>query len=521
MNTGTAHWQTFAACADSTHRHLFEVKNPASEARAVCKSCPVRVECLHDALISDAPGGMWGGMGRKERRALPTLPTGKAEAIAALRELIGPAVTAKPAAPAVPPRQPATTPHEEPRVKPVRKTKAAAPKPKPKAKPKATATPKAKAPVRPVSPREDVAEMLRAGATQRQITEKLDVSTTVIAATRKAYAIPYQKGPGFRYTPEQRAEKDRRVAEMLRAGASYSEITAETGVGAPTISTIRKREGLPTAKGRNGQPARSKAEAIAANVEPYGEGHARWTGPMTGRMPQLSAEGDRFNARHEVFAAHHGRRPVGYVRTSCAEDGCIAGAHLVDDTLRDTPSEEEPVTVQALQDLLTEIDHQGGPQAARDNRLNLSEPEPSMPATDNTSHPSHIAQGTANALPLTSLLKWGDAHPDPDVQDQAARARATVQGLRARYAADRELTAITTEAEQLEKKLAELRAREAELAPKKKSKRKPSSYVRDYDPRTVRAWAAEAGVDCPGVGQIPKRVLDAWRAANTTTSADA
>lgn len=510
-----AHWQTLARCGDKAHRHLFEAKYPTEEARAVCVGCPVRAECLHDALVSDATGGMWGGLLRKERRALPDLPAGKAEAIAALRELLGPAVTAEPAAPAVPSRPPATTPPEAPCVKPVQKPKPA--KPEPEARPKSPAKAEAKAAARSAPPREDVAEMLRAGGTQRQIIEQLGVSAAVIVATRKAYAIPYQKGPGFRYTPEQRAEKDRRVAELLREGASYSEITAETGVGAPTISRVRKQEGLPTAKGRNGQPARSKAEGIAANVEAYGDGHARWTGPMTGHMPQLCAEGDRFNARHEIFAAHHGQPPVGYVRTSCEEAGCIAGAHLIDDTARDTPA-EEPVTVQALQDLLTEIDHQGGPQAARDNRLNLSEPEPTMPSTDTTSHPSHIAKATADALPFTSLLKWGDAHPDPEVRAQAAQARVAVHGLRARHAADHELTALTDEAEQLEKKLAEIRARQAEIKPKKKGKRKPSSYVRDYEPRTVRAWAAEASVDCPGVGQIPKRVLEAWRAANTTAS---
>lgn len=114
-------------------------------------------------------------------------------------------------------------------------------------------------------------------------------------------------------------------------------------------------------------------------------------------------------------------------------------------------------------------------------------------------------------LPVGRLLAWGDQHPDKAVQDQAARARAALAGLRTRHTADQELTAITTEAEQLEKRLAELRAREAELAPAKPKKR-ASTYVRDYDMREVRAWADANGVECSRVGQIPKRVLDAWRA---------
>jgi uncharacterized protein YerC len=319
-----ARWRELAACADKTHRHLFAVKYPTEAAREVCKGCPVRAECLHDALVSNATGGLWGGMTRKERRALPTLPAGQAPAVAFLRELLGPAVTAKPAALAGAPRRTparATTPRKETRSR--SKTK-----------------PKAKRRTVSASPREDVAELLRAGATQRQIMAELNVPSMVVVVTRKTYGIPYHKGgSGFRYTPQQRAENERRILELLRAGVTYAKITAETGVKGPTITEIRKRAGLPAAKGRNGSRARSKAEVLAAYVEPYGDGHARWTGPRTGRTPQLCAEGGQFNARHVTFEAHHGRPRVGYVRTSCNESDCIAGAHLTDDTMRRLPIE--------------------------------------------------------------------------------------------------------------------------------------------------------------------------------------
>ncbi|MFJ8110455.1 hypothetical protein [Streptomyces sp. NPDC096132] len=174
------------------------------------------------------------------------------------------------------------------------------------------------------------------------------------------------------------------------------------------------------------------------------------------------------------------------------------------------------MTIAALRRLLDEIDEQGGPEAARQNRLHLpdntqegtspmAQPIPQLPPAD---HKPALAP--TEAIPVGHLLKWGDEHPDADVRDQAARARIALTGLRRRHVADQELAAVTAEAEQLEKRLAELRAREAELAPTK-PKRKPPA--RDYDTRTVRAWAAEQGVECPRVGQIPKRVLDAWRAS--------
>ncbi|MFE9906444.1 Lsr2 family DNA-binding protein [Streptomyces achromogenes] len=179
------------------------------------------------------------------------------------------------------------------------------------------------------------------------------------------------------------------------------------------------------------------------------------------------------------------------------------------------------MTIAALLRLLDEIDRQGGPDAARKNTLRLTDDEgaiepmtaihtePQLPPLVTVRPPD--ADADPERLPVGQLLAWGDQHDDPEIQDQAARARIALAGLRQRYAADQELTAIATEAEQLEKRLAELRAREQELAPAKPKKR---TAARDYDTREVRAWATATGVDCPRVGQIPKRVLDAWRAAH-------
>lgn len=343
-----------------------------------------------------------------------------------------------------------------------------------------------------------------------------------VAVVEPAMPLPKPKRGG-RYTPVERAAYERRTRELLLAGKSFSEIREQVGISAPTITRIRDEAGIKPSRKTGGHPARTVADVLALHVEPYGEGHARWTGPMTGRMPQLQAGGTRGNARRAVFEQHHGRPPVGRIRSNCGVTECIAGAHLTDNTLRAAQQMEAPVTVQALKNLLDEIDEQGGPQAARDNRLRLTDPTPEEPDTmpDTTSHPSHIAQAAANGLPFPSLLEWADKHADSSVQEQAARARADVQGLRARYAADQELTLIGDEAAQLEKRLAELRAREAELAPTKKTKRKTGTYVRDYDPRTVRAWAADNGIECPRVGQIPKRVLEAWRASHAASGGEA
>ncbi|MEU1275288.1 hypothetical protein [Streptomyces sp. NPDC005799] len=241
----------------------------------------------------------------------------------------------------------------------------------------------------------------------------------------------------------------------------------------PTITAIRRKAGLPPSDNHGGPPARSRTQALAESVESYGEGHARWTGPMAGRMPQLYAEGSRFNARAVAFEQHHGRPPAGRIRSNCGVTTCMTGAHLTDRTLRHAQPEEEPDTVPT-------------PPAAT--------PAPSTP-------------------PVDDLLAWGDNHSDPEIRAQAARVRGALTGLRQRYAADQELSAISTEAADLEKRLAELRAREAELAPKKQKK-----VTLGYSSPEVRAWAKANNVDCPATGRVPNSVVTAWRAATSSTS---
>lgn len=46
-------------------------QNPAvTEAKAICRSCPVRVQCLHYALRNNEHIGIWGGRSERERRRL-------------------------------------------------------------------------------------------------------------------------------------------------------------------------------------------------------------------------------------------------------------------------------------------------------------------------------------------------------------------------------------------------------------------------------------------------------------------
>jgi WhiB family redox-sensing transcriptional regulator len=69
-------WRDQAACRSSDADLFFPAGNTgvaASQieaAKAVCRSCPVRVACLQFALESNQEAGIWGGTDEEERRKL-------------------------------------------------------------------------------------------------------------------------------------------------------------------------------------------------------------------------------------------------------------------------------------------------------------------------------------------------------------------------------------------------------------------------------------------------------------------
>jgi len=66
----THDWTTQAACRDEAPDALFVQGAAQNRAKVVCQGCPVRTECLADALDTRTEFGVWGGMTERERRAL-------------------------------------------------------------------------------------------------------------------------------------------------------------------------------------------------------------------------------------------------------------------------------------------------------------------------------------------------------------------------------------------------------------------------------------------------------------------
>jgi WhiB family redox-sensing transcriptional regulator len=62
-------WQERALCAQTDPEAFFPEKGGSTrEAKRVCLSCEVRVQCLDYALAHDERFGIWGGLSERERR---------------------------------------------------------------------------------------------------------------------------------------------------------------------------------------------------------------------------------------------------------------------------------------------------------------------------------------------------------------------------------------------------------------------------------------------------------------------
>ncbi len=63
-------WASSATCNQARPDELFVRGAAQNRAKQMCAGCPVRTECLAEALDNEIEWGVWGGMTERERRAL-------------------------------------------------------------------------------------------------------------------------------------------------------------------------------------------------------------------------------------------------------------------------------------------------------------------------------------------------------------------------------------------------------------------------------------------------------------------
>ena len=70
METWDDNWARKAQCKAAGLDTMFVRGAEQNRAKNVCAGCPVKMECLAEALDSKLEWGVWGGMTERERRAV-------------------------------------------------------------------------------------------------------------------------------------------------------------------------------------------------------------------------------------------------------------------------------------------------------------------------------------------------------------------------------------------------------------------------------------------------------------------
>ncbi len=63
-------WTSRAVCANQDPDLLFVTGAAQRDAAKMCHGCPVKLECLADALDNGVEFGVWGGLTERQRRAI-------------------------------------------------------------------------------------------------------------------------------------------------------------------------------------------------------------------------------------------------------------------------------------------------------------------------------------------------------------------------------------------------------------------------------------------------------------------
>lgn len=100
---------------------------------------------------------------------------------------------------------------------------------------------------------DEIAAMLRAGATHQHIGNTLTVGQSRIVRVRRERRIPLPPGRSG-LTPAERHARDEQAIAMLRAGATYREIRNATRLQLARISALRKQHNIPVPDRRPNRP---------------------------------------------------------------------------------------------------------------------------------------------------------------------------------------------------------------------------------------------------------------------------
>ncbi|MCB5168043.1 hypothetical protein LG634_24850 [Streptomyces bambusae] len=124
------------------------------------------------------------------------------------------------------------------------------------------------------------------------------------------------------------------IAELLRAGLSDRAIAKQLHTDSKGVAVARRTLGIPRV--RSGiRPSDSPEELFLSRTRRVKGGHMKWLGGLNGcGLPAFRHGGRLFTAYRVAFRIHNGREPIGRTGPGCGRPLCVAPAHIDDQPAR-------------------------------------------------------------------------------------------------------------------------------------------------------------------------------------------
>ncbi|WP_326811674.1 hypothetical protein [Streptomyces scopuliridis] len=124
------------------------------------------------------------------------------------------------------------------------------------------------------------------------------------------------------------------IAELLRAGLSDRAISRQLQIRTSRVRAVRSALGLaPHQPGPT--PADSPEDLFWRRAVPTEDGHLLWPGADPRVGARLRHGSVRYSAFKIAFQIRWGREPIRRVTTGCTQPGCVHPAHVEDRPMRE------------------------------------------------------------------------------------------------------------------------------------------------------------------------------------------
>jgi hypothetical protein len=120
----------------------------------------------------------------------------------------------------------------------------------------------------------------------------------------------------------------------IRGGLRPSELRNLARQVAARQKAEREARGEPEPVVKKPRPKRTFQSLYDERTQPLPDGHVGWTGATP-----ISLQGRYYTPTQIAFRIDRKRAPAGIVRRTCAVDGCVLPAHLMDQAERDAARE--------------------------------------------------------------------------------------------------------------------------------------------------------------------------------------